>query len=81
MKRSFLLNNCLLSLSTKTRIAIYVVEILHGNIPLTEMLSSLKVAKKYIHLITLMGSNSRAGICVAWLKLTTLGRRIVNRLY
>ena len=31
--------------------------------------------------ITFMGSTSRAGICVACLKLTTLGRRIVNRLY
>ena len=32
-------------------------------------------------LITFMGSTSRAGICVACLKLTTLGKRIVNRLY
>ena len=31
--------------------------------------------------ITFMGSTSRAGICVACLKLTTSGRRIVNRLH
>ena len=31
--------------------------------------------------IAFVGSTSRAGICVACLKLTTLGRRIVNRLY
>ena len=42
------------------------------------MLSGLKVPKKYMHV---MGSTSRAGICVACLKLITLGRRIVNRLY
>ena len=30
--------------------------------------------------ISFVGSTSRAGICVAYLKLTTLGRRIVNRL-
>ena len=30
--------------------------------------------------ITFMGRTSRAGICVACLKLSTLGRRIVNRL-
>ena len=28
--------------------------------------------------IAFVGSTSRAGICVAWLKLTTLGRRIVK---
>ena len=31
--------------------------------------------------ITFTGSTSRAGICVACLELTTLARRIVNRLY
>ena len=83
MEHSFLLNSCLLSnhypYNTKTRFAVYIVEILYENILLTEMLSSLKVAKKHMQFIVFMGSTSRAGICVACLKLTTLGRRIVNR--
>ena len=45
------------------------------------MLSSLKVTKNTCMFITFMGSTSRAGICMACLKLTTLGRRIVNRFY
>ena len=48
------------------------------------MVSSLKVEKKYIHVywfIAFVGSTSRAGVCVACMKLTTLGGRIVNRPY
>ena len=48
--RSFLLNNCVLSnhyQTQKTRFAVSVEEILYENILLTEMLSGIKVAKKY----------------------------------
>ena len=38
-----------LSYNTKTRFVVYVVEILYENIPLTKMLSCVKVAKKYMH--------------------------------
>ena len=48
MENSFLLNNCLLSNNTKSRFSVSVVEILYECIPLAEMLSSLKVAKKYM---------------------------------
>ena len=48
-----MLNNCLLSdhylITQNLEFAVYVVEILYENIPLTEMLSSLKIAKRYIH--------------------------------
>ena len=37
-----------LSNNTKTRFSVSVVEILYECIPLTEMLASLKVAKKYM---------------------------------
>ena len=37
-----------LSNNTKTRFSVSVVEFLYKCIPLTEMLSSLKVAKKYM---------------------------------
>ena len=72
-----------LSNNTKTRFAVSVLEMLYENSPLIEMLSSHKAAKEYITcmFIAFTGSTSRAGICVACLKLITLGRRIVNRLY
>ena len=38
-----------LSDDTKTRFAVSLVEYLYENIPLTEMLSCLKVAKKHVH--------------------------------
>ena len=60
MERSFLLNNCLLSNhyhKTETRFAVYVAEILYENIPLTEMLSSFKVAKKYMHVYYFHGKH------------------------
>ena len=42
----------------------------------------VQVKMKILHMfITFMGSTLRAGICVASVKLTTFGRRIVNRLY
>ena len=44
-------------INTKTRFAVYVVEILYENIPLTEMLSSLKVAKKYMHVYYFHGKH------------------------
>ena len=46
-----------LSVDTKTRFAVYVVEILYENIPLTEMLSSLKVANKYTHVYYFHGKH------------------------
>ena len=51
MESSFLLNNCLLSNHypiTNTRFSASVVEFLCECIPLTETLSSIKVAKKYM---------------------------------
>ena len=45
------------SVNTKTRFAVYVVEILYENIPLTEMHSSLKVAKKYTHVYYFHGKD------------------------
>ena len=59
MELSFLLSNCLLSnhYNTKTRFAVYVVEILFENIALTEMPSSLNVAKKYTHVYYFHGKH------------------------
>ena len=82
MERSFLLNNCLLSkhYNTKTRFAVYVVEILYENISLTEMLSSLKVAKKYMHVYYLHGKHFTCWDLRGMLESDNFGR-IVNRLY
>ena len=54
MKRFFLLNNCLLSnhyviIQKKTRFAVSLVEIRYENFLLTKTLSSLKEAKKHVH--------------------------------
>ena len=61
MECSFLSNNCLLSNHyyqiTKTRFAVQVVKILYESIPLTEILSCLKVAKKYMHVYYFDGKN------------------------
>ena len=46
-----------LSDNRKTRFIVYVVEILYENIPLTEMLSALKAAKKYIHVYYFHGKH------------------------
>ena len=42
------------------------------------MLSSLKIAKKYMHVYYFDGKHFTCWDCVACLKLTTLGRKIVN---
>ena len=57
MERSVLLNICLLSnhYLISNRFTVSVVEISYENIPLTEMLSSLKVAKKYMHVYCFHG--------------------------
>ena len=61
MERFFLLNNLpttkSLSINTKARFAISLVEILYENIPLTEMLSGLKVAKKHVHVYCFHGKH------------------------
>ena len=46
-----------LSSNTKARFAVSVVEILSENIHLTEMLSSLKVAKEYLHIYCFHGKH------------------------
>ena len=46
-----------LSNNTKTKSAVSVVEILHENIALSKMLSSLKVAKKYMHVYCFHGKH------------------------
>ena len=46
-----------LSVNTKARFAVYVVEVLYENIVLTEMLSGLKVAKKYTHVYYFHGKH------------------------
>ena len=46
-----------LSYNTKTRFSVSVLEILCENIPLTEMVSSLKVAKKYMHVHCFQGKH------------------------
>ena len=60
MEGSFLLSNCLLLnhyLRTQKLDSQFVVEILHENIPRTEMLSSFKVAKKYMHVYYFHGKH------------------------
>ena len=59
MERSFLLNTCLLlnHYLISNRFAVSVVEILYENIPLTEMLSNLKVAKQYMHVYCFHGKH------------------------
>ena len=89
MESSFLLNNCLLprptikslSNNTKTRFSVSVVQILCECIPLTEKLLSLKVAKKYMPVYCFHGKHFTCWDLCGMLKLTVLGRRIVNRLY
>ena len=46
-----------LSDNTKTRFAVSIVQILYENIPLTEMLFSLKVEMKYIHIYCFRGKH------------------------
>ena len=46
-----------LSVNTKTRFAVCVVEILYEIIPLTEMPSGLNVAKKYMNVYYFHGKN------------------------
>ena len=56
----------------------------NNNIRMGLVISLSSNSNHFMHacmFITFVGSTSRAGICVACLKLTTLGRRIVNRLY
>ena len=66
-----------LSIDTKAKFSVSLVEILYKSTPLTEMLSSLKGAKENMCIfIAFTGSTSRAVICVACLKLTTLPGRI-----
>ena len=43
--------------STKTRFVVSLVEYLYENIPLTEMLSSVKVAKKHVHVYCFHGKH------------------------
>ena len=58
MERSFLLSNCPLSANNrKSRFAVSVVEILYENIALTEMLFSVKVAKKCIRVYYFHGKH------------------------
>ena len=62
MKHSSFLNNCLLSnhyLITQklTKFTVSVVEILYENIPLTEMLSILKEAKKHVYVYCFYGKH------------------------
>ena len=44
-----------LSDNTKTRFAVSLVDYLYENVPLTEMLSCLKVAKKHVHVYCFHG--------------------------
>ena len=46
-----------LTYNTKTRFTVFVVEILYENIPLTEILSSLKGAKKYMYVYYFHGKH------------------------
>ena len=61
MERFLSLSHCLpkksLSDNTKTVLAVSLVEYLCRNIPLTEMLSSLRVAKKYMHVYCFFGKH------------------------
>ena len=61
MKRFFLAQslstNKSLSDNTKTRFAVSLVEYLYDNMPLTGMLSCLKVAKKHVHIYCFHGKH------------------------
>ena len=83
--RSFLLSNCLLSnhyLITQKLDSQFLLQKFYAKHPPDCMKCFLVSRKKRnaCMFIAFTGSTSRAGICVACLKLTTLGRRIINRL-
>ena len=46
-----------LSDDTNTKFVVSLVEYLYGNVPLTEMLSGVKVAKKHVHVYCFHGKH------------------------
>ena len=84
-EHSFLLNNCVLSnhyLITQKLVSQFLLyKFYMKTAPWLKCFLVSRQKRNTSMFIAFVGSTLHAGICVACLKLTTLGRRIVNRLY